>query len=106
MSSESFDPSTTEPAAVSASQTKASNESEAPQPPSIYIFNLGSTKWKQSNDGPFQGETLLECFTNALRCIKARGYRVQGAMYSPDGANIFIDTEDELWDDSVNIHSQ
>ncbi|PPQ98017.1 hypothetical protein CVT26_003079 [Gymnopilus dilepis] len=86
-------------------QASRGGELEALQPPSVYIFNIGSTKWKQSNDGPLQGETLLQCFINALQGIKVRGYRVQGAMYSPDGANIYIETEDELWDDNINIHT-
>ena len=67
---------------------------------------MGNTKWKQSNDGPLQGETLLQCYINALHWVKVKGYRLQGAMYSPDGANIFIDTEDEQWDGNIDIHRQ
>ncbi|KAF8880593.1 hypothetical protein CPB84DRAFT_1751388 [Gymnopilus junonius] len=89
------------PSSVDQSETQSRSE-----PPSIFIFNVGRTKWKQSNDGPWEGETLLECFANALRSIGSKGYVVQGAMYSPEGANIFIDTEDEVWVESIDIHGQ
>jgi len=49
------------------------------------------------NDGPDEAQSLLESFTSALKSVKAKGYVVQGAMYGPDGANIFIDTDDEDW---------
>ena len=76
------------------------------QPPSIFIFNVGRTRTSQINDGPWEGETLLQCFANALRSINALGYIVQGAMYSPEGVNIFIDTNDELWYESISINEQ
>ena len=34
------------------------------------------------------------------------GYIVQGAMYSPEGVNIFIDTDDELWYENIDINEQ
>jgi len=45
----------------------------------------------------------LQSFINALQSIKAKGYVVQGAMYGPEGANIFIDTDDEEWDAQISI---
>jgi len=40
---------------------------------------------------------LLPSFIAALRSIEAKGYVVQGAIYGPDGASIFVYTEDENW---------
>ena len=74
--------------------------------PRIWIYNVGRTRFAQSNTGPGGGETLLQCFANALRCISARGYIVQGAMYSDKAGKIFIDTDDELWFENINIHEE
>ena len=76
------------------------------QPPSIFIMNIGMTRRIQINDGPWEDETLLQCFTNALRCINTKGYILQGATYSPENVDIFIDTDDELWDVRIDIHEQ
>jgi hypothetical protein len=38
-----------------------------------------------------------------LQSIEAKGYIVQGAMYGPEGGNIFIDTDDEEWDQYVTL---
>ncbi|KAJ3502996.1 hypothetical protein NLJ89_g8634 [Agrocybe chaxingu] len=73
------------------------------EPPSIFIFNVGRSSPRQINDGPVDDTTLLQSFINALQSIKANGYVVQGAMYGPEGANIFIDTDDEDWDAQISI---
>ncbi|CAA7270971.1 unnamed protein product [Cyclocybe aegerita] len=73
-------------------------------PPSVLIFNVGRSSPRQLNDGPVGDTSLLQSFINALQSIKAKGYVVQGAMYGPDGANIFIDTDDEDWDAHISIH--
>lgn len=74
------------------------------EPPSIFIFNLGRTRSSQINDGPWQGETLLQCFAIALTSINTLGYTVQGAMYSPEGVNIFIETDDENWPELIMVN--
>lgn len=74
------------------------------EPPSIFIFNLGRTCTSQINDGPWHGETLLQCFAIALGSINTNGYTVQGAMYSPEGVNIFIETDDEHWAERISIN--
>ena len=74
------------------------------EPPSIFIFNLGRTRSSQINDGPWHGETLLQCFAIALSSINENGYTVQGAMYSPEGVNIFIETDDEHWDERIIVN--
>jgi len=53
-------------------------------------------------DGPDDAQSLLKFFTSALESIQAKGYIVQGAMYGPEGANIFIDTDDEEWSTHVS----
>lgn len=47
------------------------------------------------NDGPNDKHLLLQSFINALQSIQAKGFVVQGAMYGPDGGNIFIDIDDD-----------
>ena len=74
--------------------------------PAIFIFNVGRTRCRQISAGPWREETLLQCFTNALRSINSRGYIVHGATYSHESAYIFIDTVDELWGDGINIREQ
>ena len=74
------------------------------QPPSIFVWNIGGTKWKQTNDGPWENETLLQCFINTLKTIESHEYSLHGATFSHEGANIFIETNDELWNDRVEIH--
>ena len=49
------------------------------------------------NDGPNEAAMLLPSFIAALRSIEAKGYVVQGAIYGPDGASIFIRMDDENW---------
>ncbi|KAJ3502171.1 hypothetical protein NLJ89_g9010 [Agrocybe chaxingu] len=73
-------------------------------PPSVFIFNVGRSSPRQLNDGPVGDTSLFQSFINALQSIKAKGYVVQGAMYGPEGANIFIDTDDEEWDAQISIH--
>ena len=77
---------------------------------SIFITNVGRTRILRSNYGPRESETLLQCFANALRSINTLGYVVQGAMYSPQGdtidVRIFVETDDELWVERINIHEQ
>ena len=78
---------------------------EKSNPPSIFIFNVGMTRVRHINDGPNEANNaanlLLQSFTNALESIRAKGYIVQGAMYGPEGGNIFIETNDEEWADHV-----
>ena len=67
-------------------------------PLGIFIFNVGQARTKHINDGPlYGGLSLLQSFINAFKSINAKGYIVQGAMYGPEGVNIFIDTDDEDW---------
>lgn len=65
---------------------------------------MGKTRVRQINDGPNEANLLLQSFTNALESIRAKGYIVQGAMYGPEGANIFIQTDDEEWADHVHCY--
>ncbi|KAF8900750.1 hypothetical protein CPB84DRAFT_1824974 [Gymnopilus junonius] len=76
-------------------EVNPSSVSTSYQPPSIFVFNVGRTRTSQINDGPSGERSLLESFVKALDSIRAKGYIVQGAMYGPEGVNIFIDTEDE-----------
>ena len=39
-----------------------------------------------------------------LTHINNKGYVVQGAMYAAEGVNIFIDTEDEDWQEHIDCH--
>ncbi|KAF8176485.1 hypothetical protein BJ912DRAFT_1146854 [Pholiota molesta] len=71
--------------------------------PTVSVFNVGQTRTRQTNDGPNEARLLLQSYINALKSIQAKGYVVQGAMYGPEGANIFIDTDDEEWSTHVNI---
>jgi hypothetical protein len=50
----------------------------------------------------------LQCFANVLRSIHAKGmgYTLKGATYSPENADIFIETDDELWDMRFSIDEQ
>ncbi|KAJ3502594.1 hypothetical protein NLJ89_g8813 [Agrocybe chaxingu] len=98
-STESKAPNTNEPS----SPTTIDPLLLAAQPPSVFIFNAGRTPARQINDGPWQDETLLQSFINGLQSIQEKGYRIQGAMYSPEGVNIFINTDDQNWDDEVFI---
>jgi len=77
-------------------------EQEKSNPPSIFVFNVGKTRVRQINDGPNEANLLLQSFTSALESIRAKGYIVQGAMYGPEGGNIFIETNDEEWADHVH----
>jgi len=70
--------------------------------PSVFIFNVGPTRTSQINDGPNEAHLLLQSFISALQSIETKGYIVQGAMYGPEGANIFINTADEDWYNHVS----
>lgn len=68
-----------------------------------YIFNVGRGGTRHVTwDSPAGGErTLLEDFIETLRSINLKGYIVQGAMFSGESYNIFIDTEDEDWHEQI-----
>ncbi|GLB38939.1 hypothetical protein LshimejAT787_0601010 [Lyophyllum shimeji] len=70
-------------------------------PPGIWIFNVGRTRASQIADGPNSEEELLPMFISTLQSIQKKGYIVLSATYSPQGADIFIQTDDEDWDDNV-----
>jgi hypothetical protein len=73
--------------------------------PQILVYNVGRAGVRQIADAPNHDEaTLIQGFITALRHIDNKGYVVQGAMYSPDMANIFIETDDEDWADHVDCH--
>ena len=75
-----------------------STSSPRKDPPSIFVSNVARTKYSQINGGPHEAALILPSFIAALQSIEAKGYVLQGAMYGPDGASIFIYTEDEDWD--------
>ncbi|KAJ3502596.1 hypothetical protein NLJ89_g8814 [Agrocybe chaxingu] len=78
----------------------------ANQPPSVFITNVGRTRVRQINDGPWDDTPIVQSLINALKCIQAKRYRLQSAIYTVQAVYIFIETEDEDWNVYINIHDE
>ncbi|KAH9483167.1 hypothetical protein JR316_0005271 [Psilocybe cubensis] len=69
--------------------------------PSIFIFNVLKAGARHVSDAPHDPKLLLAAFSAALESALNKPWIVQGAIYAPAGASIFIDTEDDQWHDHV-----
>ncbi|KAF8198503.1 hypothetical protein BJ912DRAFT_922444 [Pholiota molesta] len=74
--------------------------------PSVYVYNVGRTRCTQTHNCPNEAHDYLQSFINALKCVQAKGYTLQGAIYGASEASIFIDTDDEDWGGYVHIYDE
>ncbi|KAF8971385.1 hypothetical protein BDZ97DRAFT_1786283 [Flammula alnicola] len=72
--------------------------------PSLFVFNVSKAGCRHISEVPDDARFLLPSFNNALNSAREKNYIVQGAMYGPAGATVFIDTDDEDWADHVDCY--
>ncbi|PPQ86776.1 hypothetical protein CVT25_012419 [Psilocybe cyanescens] len=71
--------------------------------PSIFLFNVSKAGARHVSDSPNNQRLLLAAFCSTLQSALENEWVVQGAIYAPTGGTVFIDTDDEQWDDHVGL---